>query len=446
MPERLPPQNIEAEQSVLGSLLIDPDAVVRVAPFLRPGDFYREAHGIIYAAILELHERREPADFVTLTDELARRNQLEQVGGSVYLTSLLNIVPTAIHVEYYARIVERTATLRRLIDAASRIAQLAYDSTEASADEAVDRAEQILFGVAERHLSRQMVPIQEVLRAYYERIKYLYEHQGEPVGVPTGFSKLDRLLGGMQRSDLLILAARPGMGKTSLALSIASSVAFRFRQRVGIFSLEMSNEQIAQRLLASHTGIDSQRLRSGAFTEEEWPRLGHAITNLGKLAIFMDDTPAISTTELRTKARRLAAEHGVDLIIVDYLQLMQSDRQTDNRVQEISYISRALKSLAREINVPVLACSQLSRAVEGRQDKHPQLSDLRDSGSIEQDADIVMFIYRDDVYNKESDTPNIAELIIAKHRNGPTGVVPLYFRSELAQFLEVEMRKEVLDF
>jgi len=444
--ERLPPHNIEAEQSVLGSLLIDPDAIIRVAPFLRPEDFYRQAHGAIYEAILELHERREPSDFITLTDELQRRAQLDKVGGAAYLTSLLNVVPTAIHVEHYARIVERNATLRRLIDAATRIAALAYDASDADANEVVDRAEQILFSVAERHLSRDLTPIQEVLRQYFERIGYLYEHQGEMIGIPTGFSKLDLLLGGMQRADLLILAARPGMGKTSMALTITNNAARRFRQRVAVFSLEMSNEQVVQRLVSAETGIDSQRLRTAQLTEAEWLRVEHAISNLSGLPVFLDDTPAITTTELRTKARRLAAEYGVDLIIVDYLQLMQADRRSENRVQEISNISRALKSLARELNVPVLAISQLSRAVESRQDKHPMLSDLRDSGSIEQDADVVMFIYRDEVYNPETERPNIAEVIVAKHRNGPTGLVPLFFRQELAQFLEVEMRKEVLDF
>ncbi|MHB0877098.1 MAG: replicative DNA helicase [Anaerolineae bacterium] len=444
--ERLPPQNIEAEQSVLGSLLIDPDAVIRIAPFLRPDDFYRQTHGVIYAAILELHERREPADFVTLTDALDRRAQLEQVGGASYLTSLLNVVPTAIHVEFYARIVERNAVLRRLIDAATRIATLAYDSPEADADDAVDKAEQILFSVAERRLTRDVTPIQEVLREYYERIGYLYTHQGELVGVPTGFTKLDRLLGGMQKSDLVILAARPGVGKTSLLLSMALNAARRFRQRIAVFTLEMSKEQIAQRLVASETGIDSQRLRTGSLTEDEWPRFEHAISTLNGLTMFFDDTPAISTTELRTKVRRLAAEYGIDLVMVDYLGLMQTSSKSENRVQEISAISRALKNLAREVNIPVVAASQLSRALESRQDKRPMLSDLRDSGSIEQDADVVMFIYRDQVYNPDTDQPNIAELIVAKHRNGPTGMVPLYFRNELAQFLEVEVRKEVLDY
>ncbi len=444
--ERLPPQNVAAEQSVLGSILIDPDAIIRVAPFLRPDDFYREAHGMVYSAMLALHERREPSDFVTLSDELERRGELEQIGGAAYLTTLLNSVPTAIHVEHYAHIVERNSILRRLIDVASQIAGLAYDSEESAADHVVDRAEQLLFAVSERRLSRDLTPIQEVLRAYYERIGYLYAHQGEMIGVPSGFIKLDRILGGMQRSDLLILAARPGVGKTSLLLGLAATAARRYKQRVAIFSLEMSNEQIVQRLVAADTGIDSQRLRTGEITADEWPRLEHTRTSLGSLSIHLDDTPAITTSEFRTKCRRMAAEHGVDLILVDYLQLMVGDRRVENRVQEISGISRALKQVARELNVPVLAASQLSRAVETRSDKRPMLSDLRESGSIEQDADVVMFIYREDMYNTESEHPNLAELIVAKHRNGPTGTVPLYFKPEQAKFLEVEMRAEALDY
>ncbi len=444
--ERLPPQNVAAEQSVLGSILIDPDAIIRVAPFLRPDDFYRETHGMVYSAMLSLHERREPSDFVTLSDELERRGELEQVGGAAYLTTLLNSVPTAIHVEHYAHIVERNSILRRLIEVASQIAGLAYDSEESDADHVVDRAEQLLFAVSEHRLSRDLTPIQEVLRAYYERIGYLYAHQGEMIGVPSGFTKLDRILGGMQRSDLLILAARPGVGKTSLLLGLAATAARRYHQRVAVFSLEMSNEQIVQRLVAADTGIDSQRLRTGQITADEWPRLEHTRTNLNALSIYLDDTPAITTSEFRTKCRRMAAEHGVDLIMVDYLQLMEGDRRVENRVQEISGISRALKQVARELNVPVLAASQLSRAVETRSDKRPMLSDLRESGSIEQDADVVMFIYRDDMYNPESEHPNLAELIVAKHRNGPTGTIPLYFKSELAQFLEVEMRAESLDY
>jgi len=444
MVERLPPQNIEAEQSVLGSLLIDSEAVVRVASFLRPEDFYRRAHSLIYQAILDLHERREPADFVTLCDELERRGQLEEVGGAAYITSLINAVPTALHVEHYARIVERTAILRRLLSAATEIASLAYEEAK-DVDEVVDRAEQIIFGVSQRRLRRDLMPIKQVLEEYFERIDYLHRHKGQFIGVPTGFSQLDKLLGGLQRSDLIVVAGRPGMGKSSLALSIAHNAAKRFGQRVAIFSLEMSAEQVVQRLVAAETGIEIQRLRLGDIRDEEWPRFVQATGILSDTMIFIDDTPAISAMELRTKARRLHAEHGLDLIIVDYLQLMRGDSRSENRVQEISYISGSLKALARELNVPVLALSQLSRAVEQRQDKRPILSDLRESGSIEQDSDVVMFIYREEMYNPDTEKQNIADIIVAKHRNGPTGQVPLYFRKEVAQFVEVELLRQELD-
>jgi replicative DNA helicase len=434
--DRLPPQNIEAEQSVLGSLLIDSDAIIRIAPFLRAEDFYRETHSLVYQAILDLHEHRKPADFITLCDELERRNQLEEVGGAAYLTSLINAVPTSIHVEYYAHIVERTAILRRLITAAGQIASIAYEEAE-DVDEVVDRAEQILFGISERRISRDLVPIKQILGEYYDRIEYLHQHRDEPLGIPTGFNKLDKLL---------IIAGRPSMGKTSLALSIAHNAAKKFNQRVAIFSLEMSGEQVVQRLISAETGIDSQRLRLGQIEDDEWPSFVQAGGRLSDMPLYIDDTPALSALEMRTKARRLYAEHGLDLIIVDYLQLMRGDRRVENRVQEISSISRAIKALARELKVPVVAVSQLSRAVESRQDKRPILADLRESGALEQDADVVIFIYRDVMYNPDTEQPNIADLLVAKHRNGPTGKVPLLFKSELAQFYEVELRYEELEF
>ena len=443
--DRLPPQNIEAEQSVLGSLLIDSDAIIRTAPFLRAEDFYRETHSLVYQAILDLHERREPADFITLCDELERRNQLEEVGGAAYLTSLINAVPTSIHVEYYAHIVERAAILRRLITAAGQIASIAYEEAE-DVDEVVDRAEQILFGVSERRISRDLVPIKQILGEYYDRIEYLHQHRDEPLGIPTGFNKVDKLLGGLQRSDMIIIAGRPSMGKTSLALSIAHNAAKKFNHRVAIFSLEMSGEQVVQRLISAETGIDSQRLRLGQIEDDEWPLFVQATGVLSDMPLYIDDTPALSALEMRTKARRLDAEHGIDFIIVDYLQLMRGDHRAENRVQEISSISRALKALARELKIPVVAVSQLSRAVESRQDKRPILADLRESGALEQDADVVIFIYRDVMYNPDTEQPNIAELLVAKHRNGPTGRVPLYFQSELAKFNEVELRYEELEF
>ncbi|GAB4563882.1 MAG: replicative DNA helicase [Anaerolineae bacterium] len=442
--ERLVPANIEAEEAVLGSLLIDPDAIIKIAASLRPDDFYLEKHRWIYEAALDLHERRQPTDLLTLCDELERRGRLEDVGGRAYIAELVNAVPSAIHVEHYASIVTRTSTLRRLISAAGQIAQLAY-ADEGEIDEIVDRAEEIIFSVSEGRAQRELTPIRDVMDDVVGRIDYLSRHQGEIMGVPTGFRLLDKLLGGFQKSDLIILAARPSVGKTALALNFAVNAAKRYGQRVAFFSLEMSAEQLVLRLLAAETGIDQQRLRLGQIHEEEWPLLYEAADVLRNTMFFIDDTPALSAMELRTKCRRLHAEYGIDLIIVDYLQLMRGDTRSENRVQEISYISRALKGLARELNVPVLALSQLSRAVEARNDKRPMLSDLRESGSIEQDADIVMFIYREEMYNEDTDRQNIADVILAKHRNGPTGTVSLYFRKELTQFAELEMYREPLD-
>ncbi|NLE76327.1 MAG: replicative DNA helicase [Chloroflexi bacterium] len=442
--ERLLPQNLEAEEAVLGSLLIDPDAVIQVAPFLQPEDFHREKNAWVYQAILDLHERREPPDFVTVCDELDRRSQLDEVGGRAYITSLINAVPTSIHVEYYGRIVERTATLRRLIQAAGQIVQMAYDESKDVRD-VVDRAEQLIFSVSQRQIRRDLTPIRQILTDYSHRIDELYRHQTEFIGIPTGFVDLDHLLGGMQRSDLLIIAARPGVGKTSLALAMAENAAMRHGVRVAIFSLEMSSEQLVARLIASQTGINSQLLRTGKFSDDDWQRFAHATGVLSDTAIFIDDTPGISATEVRTKARRLHAEEGLDMVVIDYLQLMRSDSRSENRVQEIAQISRSLKELARELGVPVIALSQLSRAVEQRQDKRPILSDLRESGALEQDADVVMFIYRDDMYNEESPLKNIAEVIVAKHRNGPVGTVQLYFQKDLARFADAELRHQPLD-
>ena len=437
-PDKMVPQNVEAEEAVLGSLLIDPEALFRVSPFLTASDYYIQKNAWIHEAIFALHERREPIDFVTLCDELERREQLEEIGGAAYISRLINSVPSAIHVEAYGHIVEHAAIRRRLISAASQIAQLAYREAE-DVDLTVDQAEQALFSVSQRRITRDLAPIQTIIRRYYDRIEYLYAHQGEPLGVPTGFVDLDRLLGGLQRSDLIFIAARPSVGKTALCLSIAKNAAFH-GQRVAVFSLEMSGEQVVQRLVATETGIDAQRLRLGQLQEEEWPLFIQATGKLADVPIFIDDTPSISVMQMRTKARRLHAEHGLDLVLVDYLQLMSGDIRTENRVQEVSYISRSLKGLARELNLPVVAASQLSRAVELRQDKHPMLADLRDSGSLEQDADVVMFIYRDELYNPDTEMQHIAEIVVAKHRNGPTGTVQLFFRKHLAQFLDAETR------
>jgi replicative DNA helicase len=445
VPDKMVPHNIEAEQAVLGALLIDPDAIFRVNTFLRADDFYVERHRWLYDSMLSLHDRGDAVDFVTLCDELERREQLAELGGAAYITWLIDATPTALNVEHYGRIVERTSTLRRLIGAAGEIAALAYEDTD-DVDEVVDRAEQILFGVSQQRITRDIVPIRDVVSEYYDRVNYLYEHKGETLGVPTGFRQVDKLLGGLQNSDLIIVAARPGMGKTSLLLGFALNAARKYNQRVAIFSLEMSAEQLVQRLISAETGIDSQRLRIGNLREEEWPNFIQATGALSDTMIFVDDTPSISSMQVRTKARRLYAEYGLDMIVIDYLQLMQGDRRTENRVQEISFLSRTLKGLARELNIPVVVASQLSRAVEQRNDKRPMLSDLRESGSIEQDADIVIFIYRDEYYSPETDQANIAEIIVSKHRNGPTGMVPLFFRKEQAQFLEVEFLREDLEF
>jgi len=443
-PDKMIPHNVEAEEAVIGSLLIDPEALFRVSPFLKGEDFYIQKNAWIYEAVFALHERREPIDFVTLRDELERREQLEEIGGAAYITSLINAVPSAIHVEAYGHIVEQSAIRRRLISAASQIAQLAYRETE-DIDQTVDQAEQELFSVSQRRITRDLAPIQEIIRRYYDRIEYLYDHRGEPLGVPTGFIDLDRLLGGLQRSDFILIAARPSVGKTSLCLSIARNAA-RHGQHVAIFSLEMSGEQVVQRLVAVETDIDSQRLRLGDLREEEWPLFVQATGKLADLPVFIDDTPSISALQLRTKARRLHAEHGLDLVVVDYLQLMTGNVRSENRVQEVSYISRSLKGLARELDLPVVAASQLSRAVEQRTNKRPVLADLRESGSLEQDADVVMFIYRDELYHPDTEKQHIADIIVSKHRNGPTGTIQLFFRNRLAQFLDAETRQQPVAF
>ncbi len=603
--EKLLPQNIEAECGVLGSIIIDPEALIQVADFLQAEDFYRDAHRTIYEIILQLYEQREPADFITICDELERRNKLEQVGGAAYITSLINQVPTSGNIEYYGRIVERTAILRRLIHAAGEIAAVAYEENDA--DVALEQAEKLVFGISQRHSRVGFASLSEILTDYMVKLDQLHERRGTVVGVPTGFTDLDRLTGGLQKSDLIILAARPAVGKTSLALSLAHNSAVKHKRSVAVFSLEMSKEQLVQRLLSMDAGIDQQRLRTGWIEDDEWERIVYAMDTLSQSTIWIDDTAGISTMEMRSKARRLQAEHGVDLIVVDYLQLMQSTiggKRNDNRVQEVSEISRNLKGLARELDVPVLALAQLSRTVESRQSKVPQLSDLRESGcltgdtliylpekgiykpieqligqkdlrvlalnketwklelqpvtnafatgckpiyklttrlgrtvratgnhkfltfrgwkrldelkeneriatykqnlsreraaklaqivvseelmkladsdvywdeitaiepdgeaevydltvdihhnfiannfivhnSIEQDADVVMFIYREDVYNPETDRKNIADIIVAKHRNGPVGEVSLYFQASQTRFSDLEVSPPV---
>jgi len=427
------PHNREAEEAVVGAVLINPEVYYDIAQFLSAEDFYIHRLRWVWEAFTRLHEARRPIDLLTVTDELERAGQLDEIGGPAFLTALINRVPTSLNAEHYARIVEEHSVRRKMIAAANRIASLAYQ-TEASLDEVIGESEKAVFQVSERRLRHELQPIRQVLSEYYDRIDELSRRPEEFHGVPTGFIDLDRLLSGMQPSDLLIIAGRPGQGKTGFLLSVVKNAALTHKKRVAIFSLEMSNEQVVQRLIAQETGIDSQRLRTGKLGQEEWPLFTHAIEVFSEARIFLDDTPAITPLQLRTKCRRLHMEFGLDLIILDYIQLMGGDQRMENRVQEVSYISRNLKILARELNVPVLAAAQLSRAVEQRTDKRPMLSDLRESGSLEQDADVVMFIYRPDQYEKDSPKQNIAEIIVAKHRNGPVGSVELIFRSALAKF------------
>jgi replicative DNA helicase len=439
----LPPHNTDAEESVLGAALIDREAIGRVAPFLRPEDFYRERNGTIYAAMIALYDRRDPVDYMTLSDELGRGGQLEAVGGIVYLGRLLEVVPTSLHIEEYGHIVERTALMRRLISAGGKIAGLGYADAY-DIDTTLEKAEQLLFGVSHKRVARDFESLSDVLRAYLEQLEQLQEGERLRYGVPTGFIDLDKLTGGLQRSDLVILAARPSMGKTSLALNIAANAALRYRATVGMFSLEMSKAQLAARLLSTESGVDSTRLRLGRLNETESHKLFRALDVLSDAPIYVDDSPGLSIMDLRLKARRLHADvdDGLHLIIVDYLQLIEGSRGRENRVQEISEISRALKSLSRELHVPVLALSQLSRAVETRTPHIPMLSDLRESGSIEQDADVVMFIYREDLYNKDTEKKGIAEIHLAKHRNGPVGQVSLLFNERQTKFVDLEPFRE----
>ncbi len=427
------PHSREAEEAVVGAVFINPEVYYDVAQFLSADDFYIHRHRWIWDAFTSLHEQRIPIDLLTVSDELDRRGQLGEVGGPAYLTSLVNQVPSSLNAESYGRIVEGHSIRRKMINAANQIASVAYNE-RTNVDDVMDEAEKAVFNVSERRLKHDLQSISSVLSEYYDRIDDLAKRPDDIYGVPTGFIDLDKMLTGLQPSDLLIIAGRPGQGKTGFLLSIAKNAGLTHKKHVAIFSLEMSNEQVVQRLIAQETGIDSQRLRTGKLHENEWPLFTHAIEVFGDTHIYLDDTPAITPLQLRTKCRRLHMEFGLDLVIIDYLQLMGGDTRNDNRVQEVSYISRNLKILARELNVPVLAAAQLSRAVEQRSDKRPVLSDLRESGSLEQDADIVMFIYRPDQYEKDTVKQNVAEIIVSKHRNGPVGSVEMVFRSELAKF------------
>jgi len=434
LPDQIQPHNREAEEAVLGAVLINPEVYYEVAQFLRPEDFYIIRNRWVWEAFTRLNERRIDIDYMLVINELEQQGQISEVGGPAYITSLLNQTPTSLHAVAYAHIVADDAIRRRMLVAANDMARLAFDRRR-DVDTIVDEAEKSVFSLSERRLQHDLQPISTVLSSVYDQVDSLSQRDDEIFGVPTGLIDLDRLLGGLQKSDLLIIAGRPGMGKTGFLLSVAKNAAQKHKKHVAMFSLEMSAEQLCQRLIAQETGIDTQHLRTGKLADDEWPLFTHAIDVLGDTHIWLDDTPGITPLQLRTKCRRLHLEHHLDLICLDYIQLMSGDLRTDNRVQEVSYISRNLKQLARELNVPVLAAAQLSRAVEQRQDKRPQLSDLRESGSLEQDSDIVMFIHRPDALDKDSPRQNIAEIIVGKHRNGPTHPgIELIFLNNLARF------------
>lgn len=436
--DRLPPQSLEAEQAVLGAILIDPASLVTVMERLRPEDFYRQGHQRLFQVMIELSERGEPLDLVTITSELRDRKLLEEVGGVSYLAELAEVVPTSANVEYYARIVEEKSILRRLIRTATQIASAGY-SGGAEVAEILDEAEKQILDISQRRHRNGFVPIRDILMETYEHIEKLHYKKGEITGIPTGYTDLDRMTSGLQPSDLIIIAARPSMGKTAFALNLAQNVAVRSKLPVAIFNLEMSAPQLVMRMLAAEGNIDAQAFRTGNLTEEDWEKLTMAISTLSEAPIFIDDTPGVTVFDIRSKLRRLQAEHGLGLVLIDYLQLI-SGRGGESRQQEISEISRSLKLMARELNVPVIALSQLSRAVEQRQDKRPMLSDLRESGSIEQDADVVAFLYRDDYYNEDSEKKNILEVIIGKQRNGPVGKVELLFLKNYNKFLSLDLR------
>jgi len=439
--QKLPPQNIEAEQSVLGCLMLDRNAIIKVADLLRPGDFYRQVHNIIFGTMVELFSKGEPIDLLSMTNRLEEKELLDEIGGPGYLTGLVNMVPTAAHIVHYAKIVNRKKILRDLIEAAQDISQLGF-SEEKDIEYILDEAEQKIFSISQKSISQEFLPVKSALEEAFERIDKLHKGEGAMRGVPTGFNDLDNYLSGLQKSDLVILAARPSLGKTAMALDIVRHIAIKQGVPVGIFSLEMSRHDVVDRLLASEAGVDLWKLRTGKLSAEgidnDFIRIQEAMGTLAQAPIFIDDAPSPTVIQMRTMARRLQTEHELGLIVVDYLQLVQPYSHSESMVQQITEISRSLKGLARELEVPVLALSQLSRAVESRPDQVPRLADLRESGSIEQDADVVLFIYREDRVRKDSSRPNIADIYIAKHRNGPIGKVELYFNESQVSFKNLE--------
>ena len=441
LPEKLPPQSIEAEQSLLGCLMLDKNAITKVADFLRPEDFYRGSHQEIYQACQELFEKGEPIDFLALSNRLKEKGQLEEIGGNSYLTELVNSVPTASHVLSYARIVQRKRILREMIDASHEIGVLGYNETE-DPDVLLDQAEKRIFSIAQRSLSQRFLPVKETLEEAFERIDKLSKRETGLRGLPTGFTDLDNILAGLQKSDLIILASRPTLGKSALALNIAANIAINEKMPVGLFSLEMSKDQVVDRLISGLANVDLWRLRTGRLSGEgednDFSRIQSAMGILSEAPIYIDDAASSNILQMRAMARRLQAEKGLGLVIVDYLQLMEPRNPNDPIVRQVTEISRSLKSLARELNIPVLALSQLSRAVEQRSPQRPRLADLRESGSLEQDSDVVLFIYREDRYRPDTPRKNIADIIIAKHRNGPVGSVELYFDDRRVSFRNLE--------
>lgn len=437
--DRVPPQNKEAEQSVLGAVFLSKEALITAIEILRPEDFYKTAHQRIFQTMVDLYEKGEPVDLVTVTAELQDHKLLDEVGGVTYITEIASSVPTAANIEYYAKIVEEKSLLRRLIHTATKIANDGY-SREDDVTEIIADAEKYIMEIGQNRNSGGFQPIRDVLLETYERIEILSQRRGDITGIPSGYTDLDKMTAGFQRSDLIILAARPSVGKTAFALNVAQNVAARANETVAIFSLEMGASQLVQRMICAEGNLDASRMRSGALEEDDWQKLTMAIGTLAKAPIYIDDTPGVTVQDIRAKCRRLQAERGLGMILIDYLQLIHGRGKGDNRQQEVSEISRTLKGIARELNVPVIALSQLSRGVEQRQDKRPMMSDIRESGSIEQDADIVAFLYRDDYYDKESENKNVIEVIIAKQRNGPTGTVELAFLKEFNKFVSLDQR------
>ncbi|MFH1541916.1 MAG: replicative DNA helicase [bacterium] len=438
---KIPPQDLIAEQSVIGSMLLDKNAIVKAIEILHSDSFYRDAHRYIYEAMLDLFDKGEPVDLITLTDTLRKAGKLEMVGGTIYITDLLNSVPTSANIDHYAKIVEEKAVLRRLIDAGTNIVKDAFAAAQ-DVDQILDEAEKSIFGIALKRVREGFCKIDTVIKGVLDKIDTLYEQKGTMTGSPSGYPDLDQMTGGFQPADLIIIAARPSVGKTALALNMALNLAIKHKVPAAIFSLEMSKEQLAQRMLCSEAEVNAQQLKTASLSDVGWKKLTRALGRLSEAPIYIDDSASITATEIRAKARRLKIEKGLGLIIIDYMQLMRGRARVENRVQEISEIARSLKTLARELDVPVIALSQLSRAVEQRTDRIPRLSDLRESGEIEQTADLVMFIHREGYYNPMSERGNIAEIIIAKQRNGPVGTIELVFRKELAKFSNKESRYE----